>query len=319
MLKKYCLATITSNDFCVGTEVLLHSFLKYNTWFKGDINIVIADLSTICRQRLEAIYPVNFVPASGELIKKIEILRTHFNYLRDIHLRFYSLEIFNMTTYDKVVYLDSDMYCAGDIQELFLLEHPLAACLDGFSYKTRLRPIMQQARLTLTTKRERYGKQFDDSFNSGILVVGPPILSKHHYKALVNMLDYEAWLTLGKSIFTDQMVINRYFEGQFSIISSQYNYMVFLAGYLNYVDKVSFQDAKIIHFAGSIKPWNNYNTREIVEKAPHYLKFIEVWRELLAETRYVNDLEYHTKKLVEQIEWIKNNKNNQLFVKNRIY
>ena len=41
----YAIATVTDTNFLEGTLVLLFSFLKYNTWFTGDIVIVEDDLT----------------------------------------------------------------------------------------------------------------------------------------------------------------------------------------------------------------------------------------------------------------------------------
>jgi lipopolysaccharide biosynthesis glycosyltransferase len=210
--ERYCITTITCDQFAIGTEVMLYSILKYNPWFNGDINIVIADLSAEYRQRLQAIYPVKFIHASQALIDKIDVLRSHFTHLQDIHLRFYSLEAFNLTQYDKVVYLDSDMYCAGDIKALFLSEAPLLACLDGFSYEDRIAPIVAKAGLTFDVSETRYGKSFKNSFNAGVIAISPEKLPQTHYQDLVEMLDHQSWLSYGASIFTDQMVINRYWQ-----------------------------------------------------------------------------------------------------------
>jgi len=144
-------------------------------------------------------------------------------------------------------------------------------------------------------------------------------LSETNYKKLVEMLNLDAWRNLGDSIFTDQMVINRFFEGQIAITSSQYNYMIFLNDYLKYIDKVSFQEAKLIHFAGRIKPWNNYNKEELLKKAPHYLKYIEVWRELLSDLRNQGDFNFQAQSLLNQYEWTENGANYQLEENGRIY
>ncbi len=315
----YCIATITCDDFCAGTEVLLYSFLKHNPWFQGDINIVIGELSQLCRERLESIYPVQFVQASEQLTTKIDVLKNHYEHLRDIHLRFYSLEAFNMTTYDKVVYLDSDMYCSGDLKDLFCTKAAISACLDGFSYEERVKPIVEQAGLRLNTTTERYGKPFKNSFNAGVLSISGSALSKNNFDGLVAMLDYDIWSSFGNTIFTDQMIINRYFENQFSIISSKYNYTIFLDDYLKYVDNISFEDISIIHFAGKIKPWNNYRKEDILEKAPHYLKYIDIWRTLLLDARNKSNPQYQATQIIKQYEWTESGADSTLEVLDRIY
>lgn len=316
---KYCISTITCDNFAIGTEVLLYSVLKYNPWFRGDINIVIADLSAQNRARLQAIYPVKFIQASPGLIQRVDTLRSHFAYLRDIHLRFYSLESFNLPGYDKVVYLDSDMHCAGDISALFTSTAPLQACLDGFSYEDRIAPIVAQAGLSLPTSEQRYGKHFQNSFNAGVIAIRPAQLRNFDFQELIKMLDFDAWVSYGNSIFTDQMVLNRYFEGQFSLISSAYNYMVFLGDYLNFVDGIGAQDAKIIHFAGKIKPWNNYDPLALCQNAAHYLPFLHQWRELLQEARANDRAYYQAQRVLKQYEWITAGADHQLQAVDRLY
>lgn len=317
--KHYCITTITCDQFAIGTEVLLHSLLKYNPWFNGDINIVIAELSTENRERLLSIYPITFIQASDILLEKVSVLRKHFNYLKDIHLRFFSLEAFNQPEYDKVVYLDSDMVCAGDIKPLFESTAPLLACLDGFSYEDRIATIVADVGLSLESQCQRYGKHFKNSFNAGVISITPSKLPKNHFQHLVDMLDYQAWLSYGDSIFTDQMVINRYFENQIDIISSEYNYMIFLGSYLDFIDDIAPHQAKIIHFAGKIKPWNNYHQDELIACASDYLPFIYHWRTLLNESRNRRNPHYNAQKLLDQYKWIEQGADHKLKATDRLF
>ena len=188
-----------------------------------------------------------------------------------------------------------------------------------FSYEDRIAPMVQAAGLMMPVTAMRYGKSLKNTINAGVLAITKPILSETNYKKLVEMLNLDAWRNLGDSIFTDQMVINRFFEGQIAITSSQYNYMIFLNDYLKYIDKVSFQEAKLIHFAGRIKPWNNYNKEELIKKAPHYLKYIEVWRELLSDLRNQGDINFQAQSLLNQYKWTENGANYQLEENGRIY
>ncbi len=316
---RYCITTITCDQFAIGTEILIYSFLQYNPWFEGDINIVISKLSIENRQRLESIYPVKFINASQQLQQQVNLLREHYPHLHDIHLRFYSLEAFNLPQYDRVVYLDSDMHCAGDIKDLFLSDAPLLACLDGFSYEERIAPIIEKAGFSFTATQCRYGKQFKNSFNAGVISFAPNKLPRDHYLALINMLNLEAWSSYGSSIFTDQMVINRYFENQFEIISSQYNYMVFLGDYLHVIDNIAPYQAKIVHFAGKIKPWNEYDQSALYQSAPHYLQFIQHWRALLNKCRNTTDLTSQAKKLLNHYHWIEKGSDHQLEVISRLF
>jgi len=55
------------------------------------------------------------------------------------------------------------------------------------------------------------------------------------------------------------------------------------------VEDVSLLDARLVHFAGAIKPWNHYPAELLARRAPQFIKFIDVWRELLDEARPAPD------------------------------
>ena len=160
MPKRYCLATITSEKFCTGTEVLLYSFLKYNPWFDGDIAIFADALPDEQRRRLSARYPVHWKARGPVVEEKISRLREQVPGLRaDLHLRLLSLEVFLLAGYDKVVFLDSDGLCTSDLEAMFRLESPFAAVRDGFSYEDLADRVLKRAGKALIGGQPRYGRE----------------------------------------------------------------------------------------------------------------------------------------------------------------
>lgn len=280
---KYCLVTISDSTFSIASEVLIYSFLKYNPDFDGDILVITDDPSTEFRQRLERIYPVEFVQPDPRLRAAVDTLQEHEPRLADIYRRLFTLELFRLADYDRVVYLDSDIYCSGEISELFSRPEPLLACPDGFTFADRVRQLI--AKGEPFDASERYGRQFENSFNAGVLSIGKPLLAEHIYQKLLGMLDPVRWKDMGQSKFTDQMALNVFFDGQFAPLHSRYNYVIFLEEYQKCVEQVSLLDARLVHFAGDIKPWNHYDPVQLASRAPQFIKFIDVWRELLDEAR----------------------------------
>lgn len=315
----YCLVTISDEDFSIATEVLLYSFLKYNSWFAGEVIVIADDLSVTHRRRLERLYPIRFIGPDSRLRFKLGILRQHVPDLDVIYRRFFSFEVFRLSRYRRAVYLDSDMYCAGDISELFESRAPLLACPDGFTYSDRILALLAERSGEPTRPAPRYGRTFGESFNAGVISVGSAVLGDPTYRDLLNMLDVDTWTSLGKSIFTDQMVLNIYFENRFTPIHGKYNYMVFLEQYQKCLEDVSFLDAKLVHFAGAIKPWYCYDAAALVHRAPHYIKFIDVWRELLEETRHADDPQIVARRYACQKEWIERYKTHKLRATGRLY
>jgi lipopolysaccharide biosynthesis glycosyltransferase len=315
--RRYCMVTISDAEFSIASEVLIYSFLKYNPWFKGELLIIADDLPDDHKCRLEKLAPVRVMSPDPRLRESVDRLQAKEPRLKDIYRRLFSLEIFRLAEYDRVVYLDSDMYCSGDISELFSASNPLLACPDGFTYADQIRALLDGS--DQITATERYGKTFNSSFNAGVLSVGSELLGESTYTQLLNLLNYDVWQALGESIFTDQMALNIHFENNFTALDGKYNYVIFLEGYQKGMDNLSLLDARIVHFAGPIKPWNCYAPEELLERAPNFIKFIDVWRELLDEARSTNKIADVRRLYDQQREWIKEHNLKNIKPTGRLY
>jgi len=300
----YCLVTISDAAFSIATEVLLYSFLKYNPWFQGDLIVIADGLPAAHRARLARLGPVTFLPPDPHLKDKTRALSAKLPELQEVYRRFYSFEVFRLSDYRRVVYLDSDIYCAGDIAHLFTSAEPLLACPDGFTYGDRILARLAAAEGKKTVPTPRYGRPFETSFNAGVLSIGPEVLGEATYQGLLKMLDSDAWSALGPSKFTDQMALNLTFADRFAPLEGIYNYMIFLEEYQKCLENISFSDARLVHFAGSIKPWNLYDPEELLARAPQFMKFFDVWRELLNEARAAPPLEAMADGYRRQKAWI---------------
>ncbi|MCG6863548.1 MAG: hypothetical protein LJE70_20160, partial [Chromatiaceae bacterium] len=280
---KDCLVTISDASFSIATEVLLYSFRKYNPEFDGDVVVITDDLPEDHRERIGRHGAVRFEAPDPRLRAAVEDLQGKEPRLRGIYRRLFSLEVFRLSAYRRLVYVDSDIYCSGDISELFTRPETLLACPDGFTYEDRVMAMMTED--APSAPAERYGRSFKSSFNAGVLGIGESLTGEETYRALLGMLDHATWRRMGPSKFTDQMVLNLYFEGRFTALPARFNYMVFLEEYQKCLDRVSLLDARLVHFAGAIKPWNRYDPIDLARRAPQFIKFIDVWRELLEEAR----------------------------------
>lgn len=262
---------------------MLYSFHKYNPNFDGDVIVVCDDLPEEHRDRLLRLGPVKFESPDPRLRSAVTALCNKEPSLQDIYRRLFSLEVFRLSNYQRVVYLDSDIYCSGDLSELFTATEPLLACPDGFAYGDRLRSLLSDGEDSKPA--ERYGSRPNDSFNAGVLSIGESLLGDDSYESLLQLLDHSNWKSLGPSKFTDQLALNVYFQGRFTPLHARYNYMIFLEEYQKCLEQVSLLDARLVHFAGAIKPWNRYDPVQLARSAPQFIKFVDVWRELLDEVR----------------------------------
>lgn len=152
----------------------------------------------------------------------------------------FKLKIFDLTKFEKIIFLDSDMIVFKNLDELFLLPHmsAVAAGRELHENWTRL--------------------------NSGLMVIEP---NHDEYLKLVSIIDQvfaerqKQGLGVG-----DQDIINAYYQEWVNMkelqLNSVYNIMLGYAGYLKKVGIIkSFSDIYVYHFTGKEKPWRN-NLRE---------------------------------------------------------
>ncbi|OHU89145.1 MULTISPECIES: glycosyltransferase family 8 protein [Pseudoalteromonas] len=306
MKKAYCLATVTCDNFALGTEVLIYSFLKYNPWFDGDIVVFIDHLSSANKARLSAHYPVKFIKRSEQIENATNRLRKHLPTLRaDLHLRLLSLEILRLRDYEKLVFLDSDGMCCNNIKEVFDSPNDFLAARDGFAYEHRANELLKKTPFDALTIPQSYGQNnLIHTFNSGFMAISSAYLTDEHYQGVVSLIDdLSLWKDFGSKGFTDQMLLNIYFQHKVTLVDGRYNFMPFIEQYIHQLDKLTLLDAKFIHFAGVIKPWFNYDDSEILELAPHYLKYLHLWRDVWTECTLGSDDQFAAWKITQQYDW----------------
>lgn len=152
---------------------------------------------------------------------------------------FDKLNVFSLTEYKKIVYLDTDLLILKNVDELFDFE-PLSMVLD---------------------------KPFKDYFyNSGVMVLEPNMDDYNNLKALA--IEYD---DRGEKV-SDQDVINDYFNGRINEISQQYNCVRNVCDYLgsmcyDYICDDEFvkyglidfqfdvENPFILHYIGKLKPF----------------------------------------------------------------
>ena len=273
MTARHCLVTISDDGFAAGTELLLFSFLRYNAWFRGDVVVLVGGaLGDARRERLQALAPVRFAAPGGDLLDRVERLARAHPELAAAGPRFASLEAFGYDDYDRVVYVDSDAFVTGDIRPLFDNAAPLVACGDGSRYDAAL----GDAAGARAANRARYGVALDDTFNTGVLSIGRPLLARATRDELVAMIDPATWAHVETLGWTDQLILNRRYAGRATFVDGRYNYMPVLEARLRRVDGLAFSDARIVHMAGRDKPWLPAPTG----RPPSLAKFHELWQQL---------------------------------------
>lgn len=316
MNEKSALVTVTSDNYIVATDVWLYSVLRIHPDFDKDIIVIIDELSEAARQRLLRHYPVRFLVRDRLLESKIATLRQSVPTLRpDLHHRLLSLELFRLEDYDSIVFLDSDGICVGPLDELFALgDIGLAAVDDGFTYEDNTAALLGSVGLAPLGGAGRYGRSnLRETFNAGAMVVSARYLHAAVHREIAALLDdIPLWRSAGAQGFTDQMVLNLFFQGQRQRLHGRYNLMPFIEAYQRHVDGLQLTDARFVHYAGRIKPWFDYDPAAIVRLAPHYLPYLRIWRDLWESMRCRDDAGLRAGQIVAQHAWTESGKDAQL-------
>lgn len=153
---------------------------------------------------------------------------------------------------EKILYLDADMICTGDISELYDLEFDgkiWIACEDGGIEEKDL------IRLALPLDYKYV--------NSGMLLIDiKKIRENYTEKEMVKMIrDNQKVL-----VYPDQDFINKMFRNNIKIVNCKYNLIAKGVRYTDLEEK-----PLIIHYAGSTKPWHDNVSRFEVEYIiPYY-------------------------------------------------
>jgi len=233
---------------------MLRSFLDCNPWYQGDVLILTDEVTPGMETCLKAIYPVKFKLIDEEIVNRANEVSRTVTSCKIVAARFYSLGLYAISGYDKLLFLDSDLVVRGDLSELFLRPEPYLCAGDGFHYRDKLRtgPDYRHHKLRFWQRREDY---WSGNFNSGVICIDKSVATEANYRALVEMIDPKYFMNGEKRLNDDQLLMNIFFYGKTTLISSKYNYRLGMAKYILAKDGVRLEDAAIVHFTARRKPW----------------------------------------------------------------
>ncbi len=271
------LATITTEAYVPATLVMLHSFMKRNPWFHGDVVIIHDDLDPASRQYFETILErVKFFPVSQELKANLRPLFSLRPDLREMEARFYALEVFRLRGYQKVLFYDGDILFRSSVQDLCERRESLVCCGEGLYYVDGCRDGFSLAELRGGECRR--ANVLRNTFNTGFLMVDARLLTDESYGGLLGLLAVETWKPL-RVRMTDQAVFNLYFSGQQTLVSSHYNYLLRQKAEIRAKEGTGFTEAKVLHYNGPIKPWKAGTVLPAAASDPGLVKACAFWTE----------------------------------------
>ena len=163
-------------------------------------------------------------PVSSELQARIAHLTAAHPDIKDRAARFFAIEALRLTGYRKVLFCDSDLLFRAPVGELFDTDEALLCCGDRAVLEDRHRDAATFLRMQ-PESGEDAAAVLERTFNSGFLVMDAGVVGQRTYGELLAMLTPEMWRGIGTP-HTAQVLLNRYFAGRQTLISSTYNYLL---------------------------------------------------------------------------------------------
>jgi lipopolysaccharide biosynthesis glycosyltransferase len=160
----------------------------------------------------------------------------------------YRYEIFNLTQYDNLVYLDTDLLIQGNIEKLFTTPPDKVQACKKWPQETRHSPL--SVRYKNDIEERRLCRTLDDplgSFNGGVLSLGKDILTPDTKHQLLK-------LQKEKNTPGNQQILNIYFQDLVEFLPQTYNFATEFYSEQIFHQRPPLDDQHIIHFVGPIKP-----------------------------------------------------------------
>ena len=277
--RKICLATVTTENYLPGTLVMIGSFLKCHPGFKGDVVIIHDDLSETALACLEkALGRIRFEPVSSDLKDRVARLEASRPPLGGRRSRFYSLDAFRLGGYHKVLFCDSDLLFRQPVSELFDSKEALLCCGDGPFHRGHRRGATSFDEIREPSQVGTEGA-LERTFNAGFLLIDAALLDGRHFAGLLALLTPEAWHDV-KTHHTDQVIYNRYFAQQQTLLSAKYNYLLYHDENIRTKEGLTVADAKVLHFNGPRKkPWLVAAMLGAAMQSPTLVVALRLWYE----------------------------------------
>lgn len=230
-----------TKSYLLGAETLFYSIKKYNKC--ANVDLVYTTDEPIHSKAME------YLGAKNYLINNKYKNITKRDCFIETGKKLSSLEL----DYDRVIQIDADVLCVGDIGELF---SSMFDDKDLFAAKDTARHYYSQ--------QMNFDLNMELNFNAGVIIFNRSFLNKR--EEFLDLLQMNALYSYDGG---DQGYLNYYcqkFNIPFGFMDNKYNYV--LDPNMPCVNK---REIRIIHFTG-IKPWSD-------KRKDFYKEWYETWNE----------------------------------------
>jgi len=229
---KYSFVSYLGTDqFLPGVIALAHSISLYNK--KYDLTVLVSD--TVSDQTLGMLSDKKI---RFKIIAEIKNPQSLGDDERNFKYMYTKLRIFELSEYDKIVYLDADMIVCGNIEALFGHPHMSAVIAGGLLAAN-------------STWKD---------LNAGLLVVEP---NKNTFQRLYSAIGKLHSADGGDQGFLHSFYkewpedINLHLDNKYNVPFPYLDDYCKLLGYkFSYVRKLLKTDISVIHYWGRYKPWD---------------------------------------------------------------
>lgn len=269
--------TVIDAKYVPYCNLMLETFSAQHKEFAGDIIVFTDEESrSVVEKYITKTVPVEVRTVSSDLVTRARFVSAAIPQLKGLEARFYTLEAYSLFEYDQVVFLDADMVFVSPAPELFDISKNLRAAPDSCYYLDQMRDSVTHRKIETAFSRS-YDQYISDSFNSGVMSIPQEYLSQEIYEKLTALVDPALWQEIEAPKLADQIVLNRAFTNEIKLISSIFNFVIFLEDKIFEIENIHPQDIRIVHYAGPVKPWRSV-PKELFNL--DQWKWVQLWRRL---------------------------------------
>ena len=205
-----------------------------------DIHILLIKISDVMKKKCLALaddtFRISFDDVTDYMKSISYKMPIRDYYSKTTYYRLFIAEMFPQ--YDKAIYIDSDLVVNGDISELYDID--ITGCYVGATFEQVMRVdiFAEYSEKALGISREDY-------FNAGVLLINCEMWRNEKVLDQFIKLLHEFTFVVAQ----DQDYLNVIFKDKYKKISKIWNCETFQPS-------VAMEDAKIIHYIFSEKPWH---------------------------------------------------------------
>lgn len=247
-----CITTFTDAEYAAGTAVMIASVLRHNPWFDGEIIILHDGRELPALARLARFPRVSFRVIHPDLRARVADATAGWPGGRRRVSILSALDAFALTGFAKVLKIDSDIVCRGDLRPVFETDAPLACCADYAGLTGRVRDRMTYAALRAVDAAP--GSTLNRTFNAGVMLISPASLGASIFHEVLGDVRAENWAHVSTG-HSDSVILNRRFDGRWTELPEIYNYLLPPVDAAAISQRRPVTDAVLLHVLGSPKPW----------------------------------------------------------------